>query len=236
LIGNKLLTFRITLPAAAAALVLGLSGPASAAPGFATGAVNLRAGPGTNYPQVLVVPAGAPVEIFGCVEGWNWCDVAFGEVRGWVSGNYLQYAYEGRRVPLPDYAPRVGVPIITFSFGDYWGSHYRGRPWYADRDRWGGPPSHRGPPPRAGFREPPRPDWRGPEDWRGPGRGPPEGRGPGRGPEDWRRGPDRGPDRVHADEGRGRAPGGWERGRGGDDGGRGGRGGGEHGEGGPRGR
>ncbi|HEY8614524.1 MAG TPA: SH3 domain-containing protein [Roseomonas sp.] len=73
----------------AAALLLGLAGPASAAPGFATGTVNLRAGPGITYPQVTVVPAGAPVEIFGCLQGYSWCDVGFGQVRGWVSANYL---------------------------------------------------------------------------------------------------------------------------------------------------
>lgn len=153
-----------------AALLLGLAGPALAAPGFATGNVNLRAGPGTNYPQVTVVPSGAGVEIFGCLQGYSWCDVGFGQVRGWVSSNYLQYLYEDRRVPLVQDTPRAGVPVITFRFGDYWGSHYRGRSWYSDRDRWGG-----GPPPRAAFREPPPPGWR-------------DGPGPDRGP-DWRDGP-----------------------------------------------
>ncbi|WP_424134415.1 SH3 domain-containing protein [Roseomonas chloroacetimidivorans] len=157
----------------AAALLLALAAPASAAPGFATGNVNLRAGPGTNYPQVTVVPAGAPVEIFGCLEGYSWCDVGFGQVRGWVSSNYLQNLYESRRVPLVEYAPRVGVPIIAFSFGDYWGSHYRGRPWYADRDRWGGPP------PRAAFRGPPPPGWH-------PDRGPDRRDGPHDRRADWR--------------------------------------------------
>ncbi|MBP0493490.1 SH3 domain-containing protein [Pararoseomonas indoligenes] len=159
----------------AAALLLGLANPASAAPGFATGSVNLRAGPGTTYPKVVVVPSGAGVEIFGCLEGYSWCDVGFGSVRGWVSSNYLQYTYEARRVPLPRYAPQSGVPIVTFSFGDYWRDNYRGRSWYTERDRWGGPP-----PPRAAYgRAPgPGPDWR--PDWR-------EGRPGGPGPRgDWR--------------------------------------------------
>jgi len=142
----------------AAALLALLAGPAAAAPGFATGAVNLRAGPGTGYPQVVVVPAGAPVEIFGCLDGRGWCDVGYGSVRGWVSANYLQSLREDRRVPLPALAPDAGVPVVTFSFGDYWGSHYRDRPWFAERDRWGAPPPHpaHAPPP-----------WRGPEEeWR----------------------------------------------------------------------
>jgi uncharacterized protein YraI len=155
----------------ATALLIGLAGPALAAPGFATGNVNLRAGPGTTYPQVTVVPQGAQVEIFGCLQGYSWCDVGFGQVRGWVSSNYLQYLYEERRVPLVEYAPRVGLPVVTFQFGDYWRDHYRGRSWYSDRDRWGGPP-----PPRAAWREPPPPPG-----WRGGPPGPPPGRGP-----DWR--------------------------------------------------
>ncbi|WP_338661819.1 SH3 domain-containing protein [Pararoseomonas sp. SCSIO 73927] len=155
----------------AAALLIGLAAPASAAPGFATGNVNLRAGPGTTYPKVVVVPTGAGVEIFGCLQGYSWCDVGFGGVRGWVSSNYLQYTYEARRVPLPRYAPQSGVPIVTFSFGDYWRDNYRDRSWYTERDRWGGPPpraAYAPPPPGPGWRPgpPPGPDWREREDFR----------------------------------------------------------------------
>jgi len=194
----------------AVAMLAGLAAPALAAPGFATGDVNLRAGPGTSYPRVVTVPRGAAVEILGCLQGYSWCDVGFNGVRGWVSANYLQSLLEERRVPLAPVAPQIGLPVVTFQFGDYWRDNYRGRPWYADRDRWGGPP----PPPRAAWREGPPPgrgpDWRnGPQpgrgpDWRGPdGRGP-DGRGPdGRGPDG--RGPDgrgadgRGPDRRGPD-------------------------------------
>ena len=213
-------------------LLLGVAVPALAAPGFATGNVNLRAGPGTGYPQVVVVPNGAPVEIFGCLQGYGWCDVGFNGVRGWVSSGYLQYLYEGRRVPFTQYYGRAGVPVVGFTFGDYWGEHYRDRPWFADRDRWGGPPPRgprglgwdRGGPPGPGF-DPARggrPDWD-----RGPGRGPEFRGGPDRGPE-FRGGPDRaaerGPDRGPVPEFRGGpgGPGGGERGpRPGEDRGRG---------------
>ncbi|MHB0677978.1 SH3 domain-containing protein, partial [Roseomonas mucosa] len=139
-------------------LALGVVAPASAAPGYATGDVNLRAGPGTAYPRVATIGAGAPLEIFGCLDGYNWCDVGAGGMRGWVSGSYLQYAYQGRRVLIPEYGPRIGVPIVTFDFGDYWGRYYRGRPWYSPHDRWGGPPPlpyRPGPPPG------PPPGWYG---------------------------------------------------------------------------
>ncbi|WP_282615030.1 SH3 domain-containing protein [Roseomonas gilardii] len=159
-------------------LALGVAAPALAAPGYATGNVNLRAGPGPSYPRVAMIAAGAPVEIFGCLDGYNWCDVGVGGARGWVAGSYLQYAYQGQRVLVPEYGPRIGVPIIGFDFGDYWGRYYRGRPWYSVHDRWGGPPPppHRPGPPPGWHGRPPGPGW-GP-----PGRPPgPEGehRGPG---------------------------------------------------------
>lgn len=179
----------ITSLAIGLGVVLGTAVPALAAPGFATGNVNLRAGPGTGYPQVLVVPNSAPVEIFGCLQGYGWCDVGFNGARGWVSAGYLQYAYQGRRVPFSRYITQAGVPVVPFQFGNYWGEHYRDQPWFADQDRWGGPPPNRG----RGFgpirdREP---EWD-----RGPGRGPyrefDRGPGPDRGPPDGFRGPRRG--------------------------------------------
>lgn len=177
--------------------LIGLTAAATAAPGFATGNVNLRAGPGTGYPQVVVVPNAAPVEIFGCLQGYGWCDVGFNGVRGWVSSGYLQYSSGGRRVPFARYYGQAGVPVVGFEFGNYWGEHYRDRPWFTDRDRWGGPPRGRGYGPgrdydRAYERGRDREFDRGPD--RGFDRGPERGfdRGPDRGPE---RGFDRGADR-----------------------------------------
>jgi len=191
---------------AAAVLALGLAAPAAAAPGFATSPAELRAGPGVEYPPVAFIPGGVPVEILGCLQGYDWCDVGYGPSRGWLPAGYLQYVYQNRGLPLVEYGPRFGVPVVGFSLGDYWGHHYRDRPWYAERDRW------RGPPPRAEFRGPPPPDWRrdGP-----PGRGPDwrDGRGP-----DWRDGRHDGradwrDDRRGPPPAPGRGPGEGDRGR-----------------------
>lgn len=109
---------------------------AFAGEGYVTASVNLRAGPDRSYPSVVRLRAGTPVEIEGCVDDWAWCDVAIRDDRGWVPGAYLQEEYGGRRVLIRDYGVRIGVPIITFAFGDYWDNHYRGRSWYGSRDRW----------------------------------------------------------------------------------------------------
>lgn len=109
---------------------------AIAGEGYVTTNVNLRAGPDTGYPDVATLYAGTSVAIEGCVDGWSWCDVAYGDSRGWVPANYLQQEYQGQRVLVPEYGVRIGIPVISFVFGSYWDSYYRGRSWYGNRERW----------------------------------------------------------------------------------------------------
>ena len=109
---------------------------AFAADGYVTGDVNLRAGPDTSYPRVSMLDSGTPVAIEGCVDGWSWCDVAAGDNRGWVAGNFLQEEYQGQRVFVPEYGVQIGIPIVAFAFGAYWDEHYRNRSWYGERSHW----------------------------------------------------------------------------------------------------
>jgi uncharacterized protein YraI len=111
-------------------------GAAVAANGYATATVNERAGPSTGYPVVTIVPAGAGVTIYGCLSDIAWCDVAYAGTRGWVQGDYLQALYEAHRVAVPAYAPRLGIPFITFNIGVYWDNYYRHRPFYGERARF----------------------------------------------------------------------------------------------------
>ena len=48
---------------------------AEAAPALATNNVNMRQGPGTNYPIVATIPGGSTVEVAGC-QG-EWCTVVW---------------------------------------------------------------------------------------------------------------------------------------------------------------
>ena len=106
------------------------------ADGYVTGNVNLRAGPDSSYPTVARLPEGAAVAIEGCVDGWSWCDVAAGDNRGWVAGNFLQEEYQGQRVLIPEYGVRIGIPVVSFVFDSYWDSNYRNRSWYGNREHW----------------------------------------------------------------------------------------------------
>ena len=105
--------------------------------GYPVTNVNLRAGPGTYYPALLVVPSRAPISILGCLGDYTWCDVIFQGNRGWMRSIYLQGWYRGYYYSLRDYAPRLGYRVVSFDLGGYWDANYRGRPFYGDRNRWG---------------------------------------------------------------------------------------------------
>ena len=51
-------------------------------------------------------------------------------------GGELGYAYQSRRVPIAEYGPRLALPVITFSLGNYWDHYYRGRNFYHERNDW----------------------------------------------------------------------------------------------------
>lgn len=123
-----------------------------------TDVASVRAGPDDSYPEVAQLDPDSAIQVMGCLDDWSWCDVAFGEDRGWLYAPDISYQYEGGYVPFYTYAPSFGLPVLSFSVDSYWGSHYRGRPWYAQRDEWvhrtvhhqrpsGPAPSH-APPPR----------------------------------------------------------------------------------------
>lgn len=146
-----------------AALCLAAPMLAYADSGYIIDNVNLRAGPDPSYPLIAQLDAGTEVDVQGCTDGWEWCDVVAYGNRGWIAGNYIQYEYDNQLVALPSYGAQFGIPIVGFSIGTYWNSYYRSRPFYSDRDSWYDRPYvRRGPPPpphdfyhgQAGFDHP----------------------------------------------------------------------------------
>jgi uncharacterized protein YraI len=155
-------------------LALGFAGSASAQGlnGVVTSYVDLYAGPDPGYPTIAQLPAGTSVAIQGCTEGWGWCDVITMGMRGWVAGTFVQYTYQNQPVIVADYGPRIGIPIVAFSIGLYWGNYYRDRPFFRNRDYWYSRPYVPRPPPRPpghgpGYR-PPGPGYRPPSGHRPP--------------------------------------------------------------------
>lgn len=128
---------RVTLSVAATVAAL-MFGPnlASALTAMTTEPTNLRAGPAFDFPVVDRIPDDARVTVHGCVRAYRWCDISWRDARGWVSGDELAYFYRQRYVPIVEYGPRIGLPIVVFSFDTYWDRHYRGRRFYGERTRW----------------------------------------------------------------------------------------------------
>lgn len=99
--------------------------------------LNLRVGPAVDYGVIDVIPYGDPVDVLGCLDGIEWCDVEWYGLRGWVAARYL--VQPGTTVYLPQVYTSIGLPIISFSFNTYHDRHYRDRPWYKERHgRWRG--------------------------------------------------------------------------------------------------
>jgi len=153
-----------------------------------TAGVHLRAGPAIAYPSVTILPSGSVVQVFGCEQAYNWCDVQVGAERGWVDAAFLQAPSASGPVVVADSAAVLGVPTVTFVFNSYWNNYYVARPWYARRayyyNYWNRyphgypPPIYRPRPPPPVFRPPPvRPPPRPPVSVRPPGGGRPPGTG-----------------------------------------------------------
>jgi uncharacterized protein YraI len=98
-----------------AGIALTVSHGARAYEAYITSGAALLAGPAPNYPPVADVSAGERVQIFGCLDGYSWCDVSFRGYRGWFDGRLLAYPYQGIRVPLASVGAQVGVPLEGFS-------------------------------------------------------------------------------------------------------------------------
>lgn len=111
---------RITVLSSAAAVVLLSTAAAFAQPGVATGAVNVRTGPGTGYAKVGTLSAGELVDVKQCQGSWCFVDRNAG-TDGWVSANYLQPAAAQPAPSEPDIPFNFGVTVgpggPSFSFG-----------------------------------------------------------------------------------------------------------------------
>jgi len=172
---------------AALAFLLPLGAVAQVA--FTTQAVNVRAGPDRGFPLVTWLQAGTAVNLIGCIDGWRWCDVVVGFNRGWVYARYLSMRRRNQSLLILHNGRQLGIPLVTFTLGPYWDSHYRNRPWWNDRNDWArrppppvwhAPPPHRPPPrPPTSHPRPPRaepPPFGPPPAGRPPSGGRPSGR------------------------------------------------------------
>jgi hypothetical protein len=90
--------------------------------------VNLRQGPGTNYPVMTTIPAGAPVSVAGC--SGQWCQVSFQGQSGYIIASAIGQGPPGG--PPPGYAPPPPpYPPPYYGPGPYpYGYYYGGPRWH----------------------------------------------------------------------------------------------------------
>ncbi len=81
--------------------------PVVAAPATVADNINLRRGPGVQYPPIAIIPYGDTVEVIGCAR--TWCEVDWRGARGFASRSYLSYSVSPRG-HRRNQAPAVIVP------------------------------------------------------------------------------------------------------------------------------
>ena len=127
-----------TIGAAVLAIALSLLAAGAAAQvAYTATSIHLRAGPGTDYPVVAVLPPGVELWVQGCVEDYSWCDVVAGSERGWAYSENIKSYYDAVSGYQPlYYGAWFGIATYPFFINDYWGRHYHTRPWYRHLHRW----------------------------------------------------------------------------------------------------
>lgn len=107
-----------------------------AAVGHTINRFHLFAGPGLDYPRIVTVPDHARIVVHGCLGSFDWCDVSYGDQRGWIDGNGVELRRDGSWYGARRFDQRYRLPRVTFEIGDYWRHHYRQRNFYRDRARY----------------------------------------------------------------------------------------------------
>jgi hypothetical protein len=72
--------------------------------------LNVRAGPGVDYERIYSIEPGSIVTVHECVSDYEWCDIEWEDIDGWVAARYL--SYEGEPVSLV--GPSLGIPVADF--------------------------------------------------------------------------------------------------------------------------
>ncbi|TIT63644.1 MAG: DUF1236 domain-containing protein [Mesorhizobium sp.] len=81
--------------------------------------LNVRAGPGPQYPVIGVLAAGQSATLNGCIENSKWCTIAEAGGQGWVYSDYVTADFGGSRVVLTQRRSAVAVVSPPEDIGNY---------------------------------------------------------------------------------------------------------------------
>jgi len=96
-----------TLLAAVTALAA-VSLPASAATmATAITSLNIRTGPGPEYPVIGAIPDKGQATVTGCIQGSQWCQVTYNGKQGWAYSQYMMASGGGQAVVVSQTVPAL---------------------------------------------------------------------------------------------------------------------------------
>lgn len=104
------------LEGAVAAALLSMTGIAAAqTTAMATADLNIRSGPGPQYPAIGVLRTSEQATVNGCMPGSNWCSVVSSTgIQGWAYAAYLVTGVNGGSTVVVTQLPSGMVPTITY--------------------------------------------------------------------------------------------------------------------------
>lgn len=74
--------------------------------------LNVRAGPGPQYPIVGVLAAGQSATLNGCLENSKWCTIAEASGQGWVYSDYVTADFGGNQLVLTERPADSGIVVV----------------------------------------------------------------------------------------------------------------------------
>ncbi len=101
---------KLTIAAMALAAMSGTALAQTSA--VATTDLNVRSGPGPEYPVVGMIAAGESAQLGGCLEGSKWCQVSTANGPAWVYSDYLTVDVSGTASIVTE--NRASVPVVTY--------------------------------------------------------------------------------------------------------------------------
>lgn len=101
---------------AAAILAAGIVPNAASAAATATAIadLNIRSGPGPEYPVIGAIRSNDRATVLACIDGSLWCQVVHDGRQGWAYSRYLTASLSGRRVIVAERSRDFGIPAITY--------------------------------------------------------------------------------------------------------------------------
>lgn len=90
-----------------------VTGQAMAATAYATVHLNIRTGPGVQYPIVGEMRWNSRGEVSGCLADYSWCHIASSHGVGWASAQYLIENTSRGTETIEKFGAQSGIPIVV---------------------------------------------------------------------------------------------------------------------------